>query len=106
MPIVANGKTQQVVPLFTANNGVTSWWSLRLAVEQVAGPSGASVEIKVNGESVPNETGAFVVSVGAVQRRTGAMVVELESGDVVTADVQGPGTVNLSLSGSVEPEGL
>jgi hypothetical protein len=51
--------------------------------------------------------GAFVCSVGGgLQRRIASMFVELDDGDVVTADVQGPGTINLSLSGDVASEQL
>lgn len=105
--IVANGKTQEIVPLFTNSNGQTSWYSLRLFVELVSG-AGAATEIKVNGASIPDQIGGFNVNVdpSAYPKRQGSMFVRLEDGDVVTADVQGPGTVNLQLSGDVASEQL
>jgi hypothetical protein len=106
MPIVANGKSNEVVSLFTSSNGRVSWYSLRLSVELVSGAN-CAVEIKVNGDSIPDQVGAFVCSVGGgLQRRIASMFVELDDGDVVTADVQGPGTINLSLSGDVASEQL
>lgn len=107
MPIVANGKTNEIVPLFTTSNGNTSWWSLRLSVELVSGSS-AQVSIKVNGADVPDQSGAFNASVDASSfpDRQASMFVQLEDGDAVTADVQGSGTVNLSLSGDVASEQL
>lgn len=105
--IVENGKTQETVALFTADTGRTTWYSLRLFAEIVSG-AGATVEIKVNGASIPDQTGAFSVGVdpSAFPKRQASMMVRLENGDVVTADVQGPGTVNLELSGDVPAEQL
>jgi len=106
MPIVANGKTQEVVSLFTNSNGQTSWYSLRLSVELVSG-GGSVVEIKVNGDSVPDQLGAFNCNVDpGTQERSASRFVLLEDGDVVTADIQGTGVVNLTLSGDVASEQL
>ena len=107
MPIVKNSQSNVVVPLFTVSNGVTSWWALRLFVELVAGQA-ATVALKVNGQDVPNFEGALTAQVDSGSRptRTAADFVRLEDGDIVSADVQGPGTVNLSLSGDVASEQL
>lgn len=106
--IVANGKNNETVPLFTVSNGMTAWWNLRLDVEQVDAAPGAVVAIKVNGASVPDELGEFQASVspGAYPQRRASRFVLLNDGDVVTARVEGPGTVNLRLSGDVAAEGL
>lgn len=107
MPIVANGKQNEIVPLFTSSNGQTSWWSLRLLAELVSG-AGALIAIKVNGIDVPNQSGAFTAQVdsSSFPEREATMFVQLDDGDAVTADVQGPGVVNLSLSGDVASEQL
>lgn len=107
MPIVHNGKTNEIVPLFTNTNGNTSWYSLRLAVELVSGGA-AQVTILVNGSDVPDQDGAYTCNVasGSYPERIASKFVELDDGDVVTARVEGPGTVNLSLSGDVASEQL
>lgn len=107
MPIVANGKHDETVPLFTSSNGRTSWWSLRLSAELVSG-AGAQITIQVNGMDVPDQDGAFVCNVapGSYPERIASKFVELQDGDVVTAKVEGPGVVNLSLSGDVASEQL
>lgn len=105
--ITANGKTNEVVPCFTSKIGRTAWWNLQLWVELVAG-AGASVEIKVNGNAVPAQTVSLQVGVdsGTFPKREAFASVRLENGDVVTAKVEGPGTVNFELSGDVADEAL
>ncbi len=107
MPIVANGKTNETVPLFSNDNGRTCWWSLRLSAELVAGAA-AQITIQVNGEDVPDQDGAFTCNVasGSYPERIACKFVELDDGDAVTAKIEGPGTVNLSLSGDVASEQL
>lgn len=107
--IVKTGKHSEVVPLFTASTGQIAWYGLRLFVELTSGEgTGATVELKVNGDTIPDQTGAFVVQVSgdALAERQGSMFVRLEPGDAVTADVQGNGTVNFELSGDIPGEML
>jgi hypothetical protein len=105
--ITANNVTG-TVPLFTASNGMTSWWNLRLAVAVNTGTGGAVVTLKVNGQDIPSQNGGFSAQVdpSSYPQRTFADDVLLNDGDVVTADIQGPTTVNISLSGEVCSEQL
>lgn len=97
-----------VVSLFTVSNGMTSWWNLRLLASINTGSGGAQVTLKVNGNDIPTQNGGMYANVDPASnpQRTVADDVLLHDGDVVTADVQGPSTVDLALSGEVCSEQL
>ena len=96
--------------LYTVDNGLTSWWNLRLHVAVASGSAagGAVATLKVNGQDIPDQRGAIEAAVdpSSAPERTTSVDALLSDGDVISVVVAGPSTVDVSLSGDVSSEQL